>query len=283
MLSFIVWNADPEVFSANIFGTDISLRWYGVIFAACFAIGHQILLHIYKAEGKTVRDVDALTIYVVIGLIVGARLGHFLFYEWETLIKAPGTWLVELVIPPFSGLASHGATVGILLAIYFYSRSSRKDQPFFWVTDRISVIAALGAAFVRIGNLMNSEIYGDKTSLPWGFIFKREIDPNLLPLVPRHPTQLYEAIVYVLLFVLMFYIWKNKRSETPNGALTGLFLIVLFTSRFLIEFLKNAQKDFENELFLNMGQLLSIPAIVMGVIIIMMAYRTQKKAIHQRL
>ncbi len=276
MCSYLVWNVDPEIFSANIFGIDIALRWYGVLFAVCFAIGHQLLLYIYKADGKTVRDVDALTIYVVIGIIVGARLGHFLFYEWETLIEAPGTWIVELVIPPFSGLASHGATIGILLCIYLYSKS-RKDQPFLWVADRISILAAMGAAFIRIGNLMNSEIYGDKTSLPWGFIFERETDPNLLPLVPRHPTQLYEAIVCVFLFLLTFYLWKKKRFEITNGTITGVFLIVLFSSRFLIEFLKNAQKDFENELLLNMGQLLSIPAVVAGVMILFMAYRIQTR------
>jgi phosphatidylglycerol---prolipoprotein diacylglyceryl transferase len=276
MFSYIVWNVDPEIFSATIFGTEIALRWYGVLFAACFAIGHQLLLHIYKREGKTERDVDALTVYVAVGLIVGARLGHFLFYEWETLIATPGIWLLELVIPPFSGLASHGATIGILLAIYFYSRS-RKDQPFFWVADRISILAAVGATFIRIGNLMNSEIYGDRTSLPWGFIFERETDPNLLPLVPRHPTQLYEAIFAVLLFFITFSLWKKKRSEIPNGTITAVFLIVLFSSRFLIEFLKNSQKDFENTLFLNMGQLLSIPAIIVGIIILIIGNRTKRK------
>lgn len=275
-LSYIIWDANPEVFSANIFGTEIALRWYGVLFAACFAIGHQLLQYIYKIEGKTERDVDALTIYVVIGLIVGARLGHFLFYEWETLIETPGAWLVELVIPPFSGLASHGATIGILLAIYFYSRS-RKDQPFFWVADRISILAAVGATFIRIGNLMNSEIYGDQTSLPWGFIFKRETDPNLLPLVPRHPTQLYEAVFSILLFFITFHLWKKRRLEMPNGTLTGIFLVVLFSSRFLIEFLKNSQKDFENTLFLNMGQLLSLPAIVVGILILVVANRSNGK------
>jgi phosphatidylglycerol:prolipoprotein diacylglycerol transferase len=275
MLTYIAWNVNPDIYTFNINGTELPLRWYGVLFAAGFLIAQQILYYIFRKDLKPSGDLDKLTIYIVVGTIIGARLGHYIFYEWELLLQAPGTWFISLITPPFSGLASHGGTMAVLVAIYLYSRQ-KDDQSFLWVVDRIAVVAPLTGAFIRFGNLMNSEIYGEATSLPWAFIFQRETDPSLLPLEPRHPTQLYEMLVYLLLFAYTFYLWKYKRATIPVGTITAVLLIVLFTARFLIEFLKNNQSGFENELFLNMGQLLSIPAVILGIVILMIGYRRKE-------
>jgi phosphatidylglycerol---prolipoprotein diacylglyceryl transferase len=276
MYTYIIWNVNPDVYTFHINGSELPLRWYGVLFASGFLIAQQILYYIFRKDGKPSADVDKLTIYLIVGTVLGARLGHYIFYEWELLLSAPGTWLISLITPPFSGLASHGATIAILLSIYFYSRQ-KADQSFLWVVDRIAIVAPLSGAFIRFGNLMNSEIYGEPTSLPWAFIFQRETDPSLLPLEPRHPTQLYEMLVYLILFAYLFYLWKYKRSAIPMGTITAVLLIVMFTSRFLIEFLKNNQSGFEDELVLNMGQILSIPAIIMGIVILTMVYKRERQ------
>jgi prolipoprotein diacylglyceryl transferase len=276
MLEYIVWNVNPDLYTFHINGSELPLRWYGVLFATGFLLAQQVLYYIFRKEQKPSADVDKLTINLIVGIVVGARLGHYIFYEWELLFQEPGTWFVSLITPPFSGLASHGGTIGIFLAIYFYARK-KSDQSFLWVVDRIAIVAPLSGAFIRLGNLMNSEIYGEQTSLPWGFIFQRETDPSLLPLVPRHPTQLYEMLAYLILFGYIFYLWKYKRNDMPTGTITAVVLIILFSSRFLIEFLKNNQSGFENELALNMGQLLSIPAIIVGIVILMMIYRKDRR------
>jgi phosphatidylglycerol:prolipoprotein diacylglycerol transferase len=274
MYAYIIWNANPDIYTFHINGSELPLRWYGVLFAAGFLVAQQILYYIFRKDLKPSADVDKLTIYIIVGTVIGARLGHYIFYEWELLLQEPGTWFMSLITPPFSGLASHGATIGIPLSIYLYARQ-KGDQSFLWVVDRIAIVAPLSGAFIRFGNLMNSEIYGEPTSLPWAFIFQRETDPALLPLVPRHPTQLYEMLVYLLLFVYLLYLWKYKRNAIPVGTITAILLIVLFTSRFLIEFLKNNQSGFENDLIINMGQLLSIPAIIMGIVILLTGSRRE--------
>jgi prolipoprotein diacylglyceryl transferase len=276
MYAYIIWNANPDIYTFHINGSELPLRWYGVLFASGFLIAQQILYYIFRKDLKPSGDVDKLAIYIIVGTVLGARLGHYIFYEWEMLLQEPGAWFISLITPPFSGLASHGATIGIPLSIYFYARQ-KSDQSFLWVVDRIAIVAPLSGAFIRLGNLMNSEIYGEPTSLPWAFIFERETDPTLLPLVPRHPTQLYEMFVCLVLFVCTFYLWRYKRTVIPVGTITAILLIVLFTSRFLIEFLKNNQSGFENELVLNMGQLLSIPAIIMGIVILMVGHRRKQK------
>ncbi|HEY9046302.1 MAG TPA: prolipoprotein diacylglyceryl transferase [Ohtaekwangia sp.] len=276
MNAYIAWNVKPEIFTLYIAGYELPVRWYGVLFACGFLVAQQILSYIYRKDLKPSRDIDTITLYAIAGTVLGARLGHYIFYEWELLFDEPGTWLISLITPPFSGLASHGAGVGIFIALYLYSRT-KADQPFLWVTDRVAIVAPISGAFIRLGNLMNSEIYGGETSLPWGFIFERETDPALLPLAPRHPTQLYEILVCVVLFAFTFYLWKTKRSEIPMGTITAIFLIVLFTSRFIIEFIKNNQSGFENNMALNMGQLLSIPGIVMGIVILVIMNRKPKE------
>ncbi len=268
MLLSITWDISPEIITLELLGIVLPITWYGLLFASGLLVGQQILFYIFQKEGKPASDVERLTVYIVMATIVGARLGHFLFYEWELLFHSPWDWFTTMVIPPFAGLASHGATISILLALFLYSRN-KQDQSFFWVVDRIVIPGSLAGAFIRLGNLFNSEIYGKATSLPWGFFFLREIDPDLLPIIPRHPTQLYESIFCLCLLGLTFYLWKYKQDVLPEGFITGIFLILLFSFRFLVEFLKNNQAGFERSMYLNMGQILSIPAILVGIIVLL--------------
>lgn len=266
-LTFIIWDVDPRILTLKMGETEWPIAWYGLLFAGSFLAGQPFMRYVYRRDQKPVSDVEILTLYVVVATVVGARLGHFLFYEWELLLSEPGHWLASMLKLPFEGLASHGATVGILLALFLYSRK-RRDQPFLWVTDRVVMVGSLAGVMIRLGNLLNSEIYGQPTDLPWGFVFVRETDPALLPLVPRHPTQLYESLFCLFLFALTFGLWQQKRRQLADGFITGLFLVLLFSFRFLVEFLKANQEDFENNMALNMGQILSIPAILTGLIIL---------------
>ncbi|HTF18403.1 MAG TPA: prolipoprotein diacylglyceryl transferase [Chryseolinea sp.] len=276
MLSYVSWDFDPVIFDLAISGHDWSLRWYGVLFALGFVIAQQVLFYVFTRDGKSRQSVDILTIYLIVAAIVGARLGHYLFYEWPLLIERPADWIVELITPPFAGLASHGGMIAILLAVYLYSRRY-KDQPYLWVLDRLAIAAPVSGAMIRLGNLFNSEIYGTPTDMPWGFVFVRETDPALFPLVPRHPTQIYESLFCVFLFLLALYLWKTRRHSLPNGVIFGIFMTLLFTSRFVIEFVKNDQVEFEGNYPLNMGQLLSLPAIAIGVAVILYVYRAGNK------
>lgn len=276
MLQYITWNVSPEIFTVNPLGFEITIAWYGFLFALGFIIGQQILFYVFNKDGKPASDVELLTIYAVIATVIGARLGHFLFYEWESLLSAPWEWVKNMVTPPFSGLASHGATIGILLALYLYSRK-KADQSFLWVVDRVVITVSLGGAFIRLGNLLNSEIYGTPTDVPWAFLFVRETDPKLLPIVPRHPTQIYEALFCLFLLALTFYLWKYRRHFIPEGFISGIFIVLLFSFRLSIEFLKVDQVGFESGMVLNMGQLLSIPAIIAGIIILIYSYLNNEK------
>src|SRR5262245_7574740 len=172
MLGFISWDVNPVLIPLEINGHDWSLRWYGVLFAAGFILAQQVLYYIFARDGKSRQSVDSLTIYVVVAAIVGARLGHYLFYEWPLLVNDPRGWLIELVTPPFAGLASHGGTITILIAVYLYAR--KYDEPYLWLLDRLVIVVGIGGCMIRLGNLFNSEIYGTATQLPWGFVFLRE-------------------------------------------------------------------------------------------------------------
>ncbi len=276
VLTAILWNASPEVFTINLFGMELPIPWYGLMFAISILFGQVILKYIYKKDGQPTQDVEVLSVYAIIGMLLGARLGHYLFYEWDYLLSQPLDWFIALITPPFRGLASHGATISILIAIYLYARN-KAEQSFLWVVDRVVIVVSLGGALVRLGNLMNSEIYGIPTSLPWGFVFLRETDPNLLPLVPRHPTQIYESLFCIVLLAITFWLWKYKRHVIGEGFITGVFIVLLFTFRFFVEFLKTEQVAFEKGLLLNMGQLLSIPAVLVGLYFWLTAIKKQKK------
>lgn len=272
MTSYIIWNISPDLFTIpEIAGYGpFPVRWYGLLFAAGFLIGQQIMIHIFKKENKPLQDIDTLTLVMVISTVIGARFGHFLFYEPEFLLKRP----LDVILPPYSGLASHGAAIGIFTGLWIYSRKrAASGQTVWWVLDRMAIVAALGGAFIRFGNLMNSEIVGTPTTMPWGFVFVKNIEYQQ---IPRHPAQLYESISCFILFFLLIGVWNKYKSTTPKGLLTGIFLIWIFTLRFLYEFIKENQESFENTMALNMGQILSIPAILTGIYFVWNALNEQK-------
>ena len=256
-LNFITWDVDPEIFRVGIF----SVRWYGALFAIAFVLGYLITKKIFSREGISVKTLDRLTWYMVFGTLMGARLGHCLFYEPRYYFEHPA----EIVQIWQGGLASHGAGLGILVALYIFSRVER--LPYLWILDRLTIVVALSGFFIRMGNLMNSEIFGHPTGLPWGFAFVRSPEWYHPPLdaLPCHPTQLYEALSYLAIFAWLFMIYFKKAEKPYSGVLLGKFLTSLFTVRFFIEFLKENQVDFENGMLLNMGQLLSIPFIICGI------------------
>ncbi len=263
MLDYIVWNVRPEIFtlpaSIPIIG-GFSIRWYGLLFALSFILGYLMMQKFFKKERISEKLLDELSTYMVISTIIGARLGHVFFYEPEYFLAHP----LEILQIWHGGLASHGAAVGILIGLYIFAR--KNHLPFLWVMDRVVIPVALAGFFIRTGNLMNSEIFGYPTTLPWGFIFVRSSDPALA-IAPHQPTQIYEALSYLLIFVFLYkYYWKHmKNNSLQKGKLFGYFLVLVFSLRFFVEFLKEPQEIFEQTMLLNMGQLLSIPLILFGI------------------
>lgn len=367
ILSYIIWNGSPEIFSFGSF----ALRWYGLFFALGFLISQQILYYIYKKEGKPEKDVETLTIYMVVATILGARLGHVIFYQPEIIWEDPLGIFLPFEFDPFrftglQGLASHGGAFGILFALWLYSRKNKPGQSYFQVVDRIVILVALTGALIRLGNYFNSEIIGLPTDKNWGVVFVNRFTESIqdkradregiiasveyhrndsLPVLPegriplniyiffnkgtseiqadrlaentagnllynaldehfdaskkmdvelalqkdgtyaaristygiaRHPAQLYESIACVILFILLYWVWSLYKEKLPPGRLLGIFLIWCFGLRFIFEYLKENQVEFENDLPLNMGQILSIPLIIAGIIILVLSYR--KKA-----
>lgn len=370
LFSYILWNGSPEIFTAGSF----ELRWYGLFFALGFLISQQILYYMYRREGKPQSDVDTLTIYMVVATIIGARLGHVIFYQPELIWEEPLSIFLPFQFDPFrftglQGLASHGGAFGILFALWLYGRKKKPGQNYFQVLDRIVILVALTGALIRLGNFFNSEIIGLPTDSPTGVVFvnpltealdnsrfdpqdmvesvayrkidsasvaedgrvpvsvyvffrsgvqEREarglidftvadlvanrlyefFDEDAGPLqyemttqdngvlaarivttgIARHPAQLYESISCVFLFILLFLIWNRYKETLPAGRLFGIFLIVCFGLRFLYEFLKENQVEFEDQLPLNMGQILSIPLVVAGILVLMHSYRKKNTA-----
>jgi prolipoprotein diacylglyceryl transferase len=253
ILSAIIWNVDPEIFRIGSF----AIRWYGLLFALGFVFGYIIMGRIFRMESIPPKMLDTLTTYMVFGTVLGARLGHCLFYEPEYYLSNP----IKILKVWEGGLASHGAAAGILLALYFFSRKTKRS--YLWILDRIVIVVALAGFLIRTGNLMNSEIYGTTTSFPWGFIFSLPGET-----VAKHPTQIYEGLSYLLIFAILYLLYLRNRKSLKEGLLFGLFLTILFGVRFLIEFIKEPQVGFEENMLLNMGQLLSIPFIIAGIYLI---------------
>lgn len=359
MLSYIVWSPKPYIVDLGF----TELRWYGLLFALGFIISQQLMFYIFKKEGKNEKQVEVLTLYMVVATIVGARLGHVLFYEPARYLSNP----LDILKVWEGGLASHGGAAGILIALYLFSRKY-KDISYLWILDRIVIAVAITAVLIRIGNFMNSEIIGEPTDKAYGVVFGREVELRLNYLasaiedvevervkssnliegtpessyeypvklivsyneknkledvkkftetnllnklqesnisqhvefskdiefeynqkggfiyattygngVPRHATQLYEAISHLLIFVLLFYLWNNNRSGLADGRLFGIFLIGGFGSRFLLEFIKENQVAFEEGLALNMGQWLSIPLVLAGIYFIFQSLKAEKR------
>jgi phosphatidylglycerol:prolipoprotein diacylglycerol transferase len=263
LLTYITWDVNPDMFTIPYLNHPV--RWYGILFGLAFLISQQIMYHIYKKEGRPVSEVDTLTMYMVVATVVGARLGHVLFYDPMQYFKNPQ----EIFMIWEGGLASHGGVIGILTALYIFARKT--NVSYLWALDRISIVASLTFCMIRLGNLMNSEIIGTPTNLPWGFIFTLQDD------IPRHPAQLYEAIHYFTWFIVLFWLWSRKREKMKNGFLFSLSLIVLFSLRFIDEFFKMNQEQFEDGMILNMGQLLSIPFILTGVILLIMTINKKRE------
>jgi phosphatidylglycerol---prolipoprotein diacylglyceryl transferase len=365
ILSYFIWNGRPDIFTTDSF----ELRWYGLFFALGFLISQQILYYIYRKEGKPEADVDTLTIYMVVATIVGARLGHVIFYQPEIIWEEPLSIFLPFEFSPFKftglqGLASHGGAIGILFALWLYSRKKKPGQNYFQVVDRIVILVALTGALIRFGNFFNSEIIGLPTDTAVGVVFVNKLTETLgeerfdpqqivesvayrkndslpdasngrVPIsiyvffkngvqdreartmieftmkdlmanrlyeffdegpgpadyemttqengalaarvntlgIARHPAQLYESISCVFLFILLLMIWMRYKEDLPPGRLLGIFLIVCFGLRFIYEFLKENQEAFEDKLPLNMGQILSIPLVLAGILILIYSYR----------
>ena len=360
ILSYIIWNGDPEIFKVGSF----ALRWYGLFFALGFLISQQILYYMYQKEGKPQKDVDTLTIYMVVATIIGARLGHVVFYQPELILSDPLSIFLPFQFSPFrftglQGLASHGGAIGILFALWIYARKRKPGQSYFQVLDRIVILVALTGALIRFGNYFNSEIIGKPTDSSLGVVFARYATEEIedvpaiesveyqkndsvaggpdgrVPIamyvffkegvdeqtaqyalqdvknalsyrreyeyfdqasrgldyrlaqqkdgryaarintygIARHPAQLYEAISCVVLFIVLFLIWVKHKEKLPAGRNFGIFLIVCFGLRFLYEYLKEPQVDFENDLVLYMGQILSIPLVIAGVFVLLYSFR----------
>ena len=260
----ITWTADPVFFSLG----PVTVRWYGMMFVIGFFIGYKILERMFRHEGVPEKWLGTLLIYVVIATIVGARLGHCFFYEWDYFSQHP----VEILYTWNGGLASHGGTIGLIIAIILFSGFTTKRNP-LWTFDRFCIPVALVGAMIRFGNLMNHEIYGHPTDLPWGFSFVANVNAWMSgaePIFtePSHPTQIYEAICYLCLFALLMWMYWRRNAGERCGLLFGVFFVWLFTSRFIIEFIKNPQEAFEVDMTLNMGQWLSLPFIAAGIALI---------------
>lgn len=257
ILAFIHWNVSPEIFSLG----PIHVRWYGLLFAIGFLFGYNHGEKMFKFEGIDLKWLESLFIYLIVATVVGARLGHVFFYGWEYYSQHP----IEIFYVWQGGLASHGGVLGIIVAMILWSRKVSK-RSILWVLDRVVVPSILVAALIRLGNLMNSEIYGVQTSLPWGFIFERNQET-----VPKHPTQLYEALAYLITFAVIQYMYWKTKARDLQGMLVGVFFIMVFTARFFVEFIKEDQEAFEAGMALNMGQWLSIPFVIAGIVLVVRA------------
>lgn len=261
ILNYIHWDVNPEIFRIGSF----AIRWYGLLFALAFYAGYLVLTRIFKKEGISLEVLDKLTLYVFVGTVLGARLGHCLFYQPDYYLSNP----IEILKIWEGGLASHGAGIGILIALWFFARNVKK--PYFWIIDRMGIVVALGGSFIRLGNLMNSEIIGKPSDVPWAFVLHR-IDE-----IPRHPTQIYESLSYFAIFALLMYLYYKTNAKEKGGLMFGIFITTLFIVRFVIEYYKEVQVDFEESLFMNMGQILSIPFIIIGIILIIFVLLKNKE------
>ncbi|MGB5289026.1 MAG: prolipoprotein diacylglyceryl transferase [Ignavibacteriaceae bacterium] len=262
LLAFIEWNINPEIFHLG----PVSVRWYGLLFAMGFVTGYFIMNWIFTREGRQKTEVEQLSIYMIFGTVIGARLGHCLLYNPGYYLSNP----IEIIKVWEGGLASHGAAIGILTALYLYSKK-KKDISFLWIIDRIVIVVALAGCFIRLGNLFNSEIIGKPAEVAWAFIF------IAVDNVPRHPAQLYESIAYLIIFLILMFLYTKGMKKSRNGLLFGLFLILVFAFRFFVEFFKENQSGFEAGMALNMGQLLSIPFVIAGIVFIARSFKPKSK------
>ena len=260
----LIWNVGPAIATLGPF----TVRWYGLLFALGFLVGFHVMAQIYRAEQRPLENLSNLLSYVVLGTIIGARLGHVLFYQPDYYFSRP--WEIPMIW--HGGLASHGGFAGVIIALYLYLRNHR-DMSFIELADRLAIACLPAAAMIRIGNFFNSEIIGRPSDLPWAIVFARVDD------LPRHPAMVYEAATYLLVFCALYVAyWRTRTIQFP-GRVFGITLATCFFARFMIEFVKENQVPFENHLPLNMGQLLSMPFILTGLALIYASRRTPPKSV----
>lgn len=264
-LLFVHWNMNPEIFRIGGF----AVRWYGVLFVSGFILGYWMFTKFCQKERVDTKMLDPLLFTLLIGTLVGARLGHCFFYQPEYYF---GSWkgFLELFQIWKGGLASHGGAMMLVLCMIWFAHKygSKYHVDFMWLVDHLAIAVAFAGAFIRLGNLCNSEIYGDVTSLPWGFIFERRGETE-----PKHPTQIYESLSYFILGLILVWIYVKRLNKTYRGTFIGIFFIVCFGMRFLIEFIKEPQVEFEESMALDMGQWLSIPFVILGIVALVWAYK----------
>jgi prolipoprotein diacylglyceryl transferase len=261
MFGYLTLSPDPVIVQLG----PLALRWYGLLIAAGFLVGYFVVQRMFRREGRSEDTLQTLLLYIMAGTIIGARLGHVLLYEPGYYFSHP--WKIVAVWE--GGLASHGGTLGVMLAVWWYCRQ-HPDQPLLWLWDRLVVPTAFVAACIRTGNVFNSEILGHPTEVPWAVVFAR------VDALPRHPSQMYEAAAYLLLFAVLLALYIRMGARTPRGLLTGLFFAGVFTARFLIEFTKERQEAYVLPVPLNTGQLLSLPFIVFGLVLCWRAWRASE-------
>ncbi len=273
-IGYITWNPDPVIFEIG----RLSIYWYSLFLVLSFYISYRLTLHMFKREGKSTDPIFSYGLFILAGLFLGGRLMHCLAYEpdyylqypWDIIKPWRGKLGLNAVFVGYQGISGHGSALGIVLGIII--NSLRTGVPIIWMIDRIAVFGPLIGFFVRTGNLFNSEILGKITDLPWAFVFPRADN------IPRHPVQLYEALAYLVIFIFSYRYYLKKAGKEKPGEILGLVLILVYSSRFILEFFKAKQSDVETDMVLNMGHLLSIPFIVAGIILLV---RPVKKKINE--
>ena len=257
-MEYFIWNINPNIFE---FGS-IQLRWYGVLFVGSFFLGLQIMTWIYKRENRDIVVLDNLLLYIMIGAVIGSRLMHCFAYEPEFYLSHP----LEILKVYKGGLASHGGMLGVVLALYIFSR--RYNESFLWIVSRITIVGALTASFVRFGNFFNSEILGVQTDLPWAIVFSR------IDMIPRHPVQLYEAFSYLSFVYILLSVYKKVSPIFATKILIPIFLTYMFVVRFLLEYTKTRQADYTTSLPFSTGQMLSLPFIIIGIVWLLWVFKS---------
>lgn len=256
----IDWNVAPEIFSVNILGFNLAPRYYGLAFVCGFFFGEKIVARYMIKAGYEKSHVSSLFTHVLVGTIIGARLGHCLFYEPGYYLSRP----LEILKVWEGGLASHGGFTGVMIAVWLFNRNVKKIN-YLWLLDLVAAPALITGSYIRLGNLMNSEILGKPTDLPWGFIFHRA---EKFP-IPRHPSQLYESFGYLVVSLVGFYLYKKYHENWRRGRFVGFILVGGMSWRFFTEFFKENQVAFEQGMFINMGQLLSVMMAFLGVYLLL--------------
>ena len=262
-MEYFVWNVDPVLLHLG----PLQLYWYGLLFVGSFVVGSWILKQIYIREGKDPEVLESLFIYIIVGAAVGARLVHCLFYDPSYYLSHP----LKIFYVWEGGLASHGGVMGVLLATWLFAK--KYNESFTWLLSRLAIPAALSGAAIRIGNFMNSEIVGQPTDVPWAIVFER------LDNIPRHPSQLYESVSYLIIFVFLLFVYRNVKPAFATKILPALWFITIFTVRFFLEYVKTKQAAYNVDQVLTTGQWLSVPFILLGVVWLVWAFVSQKKQV----